>query len=215
LPRPGCYDFAMSAKVQISQCFKVSCRSLYILLLLLATASQSYSQSAKPSLPDPVKFMNKFDIVWNVARAVLDEMGYATELADKKAGRIVSKPDEFITGALTSTEIDKVAVKRDTVSGAWLKARYTVEVLLEIVSNNQTLVTVRTKMEGLNRDLDKSEKWIPLESLGVYEKRVLGKMSMKLMGNEIPYDEKKGFWEKKPQPVDSRQPKPYRTMPPE
>jgi len=119
---------------------------------MLLSAHSGFGQVQKPALPDPIKFVYKYDIVWNVARAVLDEMGYSTELEDKKAGRIVSKPYEFITGALTSTEIDKVAIKRDTVTGAWLKARYTVEILLEIIAPNQTMVTVRTKMEGLNRE---------------------------------------------------------------
>ena len=31
-------------------------------------------------------------------------------------------------------------------------------------------------MEGLNRDLDGTEKWLPLESLGIFEKRILGKL---------------------------------------
>jgi hypothetical protein len=206
----------MSSKVQISQGFKdYRSFSLFLFFSMLLSAHSGFGQVQKPALPDPIKFVYKYDIVWNVARAVLDEMGYSTELEDKKAGRIVSKPYEFITGALTSTEIDKVAIKRDTVTGAWLKARYTVEILLEIIAPNQTMVTVRTKMEGLNRDLDKSEKWLPLESLGVYEKRILGKMSMKLMGNDLQYNEKKGFWDKNPQPVDSRSPKPYKTVPPQ
>jgi hypothetical protein len=63
------------------------------------------------------------------------------------------------------------------------------------------MVTIRTKMEALNRDVDGTEKWVPLESLGTYEKRVLGKISAKLMGTEQP-SERKGFWGKSPQPVD-------------
>src|SRR5690349_963822 len=103
------------------------------------------AQTLKPALPDPVKFVNKFDIVWNVVRAVLNEMGYTIELEDRKAGRITTKPYEFITGSLTSSEVDKVAVKNDTITGNWLKARYSVEALLEIVSPTETMVTVRTK----------------------------------------------------------------------
>jgi hypothetical protein len=147
-------------------------------------------------------------------RAVLDDMGYSTELEDKRAGRITTKPYEFITGALTSSEVDKVAIKRDTVTGAWLKAHYRVEALLEIVSATETMVTIRTKMEALNRDVDGTEKWLPLESLGTYEKRILGKISMKLLGNEVQFDTKKGFWDKRTQPVDPRTPKPYPTQPP-
>ena len=195
----------MSPKVQISQYFKVSFAFLiYILLADISIALPAQGEVTKPSLPDPVKFINKYDIVWNVVHAVLVDMGYDIELEDKKGGTIKTKPYEFITGALTSSEVDKVAVKQDTVTGAWLKARYTVDGLVEIVEPNKTLVTIRTRMEGLRRDLDGSEKWVPLESLGTFEKRILGKISMKLIGNELQYDNKKGFWDKKPQPVDPR-----------
>ena len=205
----------MDANSLDPQRFRRFSRALFLLPTFVAILSTPVAaQAPKPSLPDPVKFVNKFEIVWNVVRAVLDEMGYKTELEDKRAGRITTKPYEFITGALTSSEVDKVAIKRDTVTGAWLKAQYRVEALLEIVSPTETMVTIRTKMEALNRDVDGTEKWLPLESLGTYEKRILGKISMKLMGNEVQFDTKKGFWDKSTQPVDPRTPRPYPTQPP-
>jgi hypothetical protein len=197
----------MDPKLLISQYFKVPCAILFSCFALLCLAvSPLQAQTQKSSLPDPVKFVNKFDIVWNVVRAVIDEMGYATELEDKKAGRITTKPYEFITGSLTSSEVDKVAIKRDTITGSWLKARYTVEALLEIVTPTQTMVTIRTRMEALNREMDGSEKWLPVESIGTFEKRILGKVAMKLDGNDSSLNQKKRFWDQSPQPVDSRGP---------
>ncbi len=205
----------MDAKSLISQYFNVSSRVLFSLFVLSTLAvPPSRAETQKPSLPDPVKFVNKYDIVWNVVHAVLDDMGYSVELEDKKAGRITTKPYEFITGSLTSSEIDKVAIKQDTATGSWLKARYTVEALLEIVSPTVTMVTIRTKMEALNRDLDGTEKWLPIESLGTFEKRILGKISLKLLGNELQFNNKKSFWDKSPQPVDSRRPSPLPPPPP-
>jgi hypothetical protein len=189
-------------------------RRAYLLILFFLLASPARSQQERPSLPDPVKFVNKFDIVWNVARAVLVDMTYDIELEDKTGGRLVTKPYEFITGSLTATEIDKVAVVTKPSDGNLTKARSTVEALIQIVTPRETLVTIRTKMEALNRDLNGSEKWIPLDSLGATEKRILGKMSLKLLGNESLFENKKGFWDKSPQPVDSRRPKPYPTRPP-
>ncbi len=175
-----------------------------VLLIVCSLVTPLRAQSQKPNLPDPVKYVNKFDIVWNVVKAVLDDMGFSIELEDKKAGRLVTKPYEFITGTLTSSEVDKVAIKNDSITGTWLKARYSVEALLEIVSPTETMVTIRTKMEALNRDVDGTEKWVPVESLGTYERRILGKISMKLLGNEDQTNKKKGFWEKSPQPVNER-----------
>jgi hypothetical protein len=204
----------MDQKSLISQCFKVL-RVILLCALVGLSVQPVQAQTQKPSLPDPVKFVYKFDIVWNVVRAVMDEMDYRTELEDRKAGRITTRPYEFITGSLTSSEVDKVAVKRDTITGSWLKARYSVEAQLDIVSPTETMVTIRTKMEGLNRDIDGSEKWIPLESIGTYEKRILGKISLKLLGNEMQFDNKKRFWDKSPQPVDPRVPRVNPIPPPQ
>jgi hypothetical protein len=171
-----------------------------------------FSQTEKASLPDPIKFLNKFDSVANVAHAILDDMGFSIELDDRKAGKITTRPNEFITGSLTSSEIEKYAVKNDIRNGSWLKARYSVEAIFEIVSPTETLVTIRTQIEALNRNIDGTEKWIPLESKGIFERRILGKISIKLMGNDAPLYERKGFWGQKPQPVDPRQPR-YPTPP--
>ena len=185
-----------------------------LFLLILLDASHAIPQTQKASLPDPIKYVNKSDIVWNVVRAVLTEMGFGIELEDRKGGRILTKPYEFITGSLTSSEVDKVAIKSEKLTGTWLKARYSVEGILEIVSPTETLLTIRTKMEALNRDIDGTERWIPIESLGTYERRILGKISMKLLGNDMQSDRKKGFWDKSPQPPETRKPSPIPVRPP-
>jgi hypothetical protein len=173
----------------------------------LCVAVSANAEAKRPSLPDPVKFVNKYEHVANMVRAVLEDMGFKIELEDRQGGRITTRPYEFITGALTSSEVDKVAIKRDTITGSWLKAQYSVEAILDIVSPTETMVTIRTKMEALSREVDGTEKWIPLDSLGTYERRVLGKISAKLMGSDLPAEERKGFWGKSPQPVDPRQPR--------
>jgi hypothetical protein len=179
------------------------------LLVLIGSglAVSTNAESKKASLPDPIKFVNKYDHVANMVRAVLEDMDFKIELEDRQGGRITTRPYEFITGSLTASEVDKVAIKRDTITGSWLKAQYSVEAVLEIVSPTETMVTIRTKIEALNRDVDGTEKWVPLDSLGTYERRILGKISAKLLGSDLPADEKKGFWGKSPQPVDPRQPR--------
>jgi len=135
------------------------------------------------------------------SRAVLEQLGYQIELEDPRGGRLVTRPYEFVSGALTSGEVDKVGIKNDTITGSWLRARYTAEALFEVVSPTETLVTVRTKMEALNRDVNGTEKWMPVQSLGSVEKRILGKISLKLMGTEPAFKDKKGFWDQKPTPL--------------
>jgi hypothetical protein len=196
-------------ELQINKHFKhVLIQAFWAAIFGICVCSFLYAQRQKPNLPDPVKFLKKYDMVANVVYSVLDDdMGFKIELDDRKAGRITTRPYEFITGSLTSSEVDKVAIKKDTITNNWLKARYSVEALLEIVSPTETMVTIRTKMEALNRDIDGREQWAPLESLGTYERRILGKISMKLLGDDTPAKERKGFWGQSPQPVDSRQPR--------
>jgi hypothetical protein len=202
----------MTDVFQITDVFKESAMRTMLVSIALLLAPTLSAQTPRTDLPDPVKFVAKFDIVWKVVRSVLEDMDFSIQLEDRSGGKILTKPVEFITGSLTSTEVDKVAVKRDTVTGQWMKARYSAEVLVEIVSATETMVTVRTRMEGLSRDLDSTEKWVPLDSVGVFEKRILGKISLKLLGNEPQLDGKKGFWDKSPQPVPPRSQKP--TSPP-
>jgi hypothetical protein len=113
---------------------------------------------------------------------------------------------------LTSSEVRKVAVVEDAILGNWIRAQYSVEAVMEIVDPTQTMVTIHTKIEALNRDIDGTEKWIPLDSLGVLERRLLGKISVKLMDDDAPVNRKKGFWGQRPQPVDPRQPR-FPTIP--
>lgn len=175
-----------------------------LVLCLFCLSFPSHAQSQRPNLPDPIKFVNSYEAVANVVYAVFSDMDYQIELDDRKGGRITTRPYEFITGSLTSSEVDKVAIKKDILTGNWLKARYAVEALLEIVSPTETLVTIAAQIEALNRDLDGTEKWVSLESLGTVERRVLGKISIKLLGSDAPVTKRKGFWGQRPQPVDPR-----------
>lgn len=175
-----------------------------VFLPVVFLVSASVAQTQKPNLPDPVKFMNKFDMVANAVRAALKEK-YDIELEDRKAGKIITRPYEFISGSLTAGEVNKVAVNKNASTGSWIKARYSVEAILEIVEPNETLVTIRTNIEVLNRDVDGTEKWLPLDSRGIYERRILGEISSILMGKgKGNLEDNEGFWGQRPQPVDPR-----------
>lgn len=176
--------------------------SAAVIVLLFCCVCTLPAQTQKPNLPDPVKFTNKFDMAMNAVRAVLKE-DYDIELEDRKAGRITTRPYEFITGSLTASEVEKVAIIKNVAAGHWIKARYSVEAILEIVTPTETLVTINTNMEALNRNVDGTEKWYSIESLGTYERRILGKISAILMGKTMGR-KKEGFWGQRPQPVDPR-----------
>jgi hypothetical protein len=192
------------------QCIEKISRRFFLLiavpLFLLCIAAPLGAQQQKPELPDPIKFMNTYDQVLNMTRAVMEEMGFDIELDDRRGGRIITRPHEFITGSLTASELEKIAVRRDTL-GEWVRARYRAEAVIEIVSPKETMVTINTDIEGLNRDMDGTERWVRLDSLGAVERRVLGRISVRLFGTDATSEPRRGFWGQKPQPVDPRQPK--------
>jgi hypothetical protein len=200
----------MILRTCVHKCFEKITRRFFpriaTALFLLCVAAPLWAQQQKPDLPDPIKFMNTFDQVLNMTRAVMEEMGFDIELDDRRGGRIVTRPYEFITGSLTASELEKIAVRRDTL-GDWVRARYRTEAVIEIVSPKETLVTINTDIEGLNRDMDGTERWIRLDSLGAVERRVLGRISVRLFGVDATSEPRRGFWGQKPQPVDPRQPR--------
>ena len=174
---------------------------------MLCLAASFGAQQQKPDLPDPIKFVNTYDQAANMTRAVMEDLGFSIERDDRNGGKITTRWHEFITGSLTVSEIEKIAVLKDTM-GNWIKARYKVEAVIEIVSPKETMVTINADIEGLRRDMDGTEKWIPLDSLGAVERRILGRISVKLLGTDAPAESRKGFWGKKPQPVNPRQSSP-------
>ena len=176
-----------------------------LMFLFCLAGPLNAQQQQKPDLPDPIKFMNTYDQVMNMTRAVMEDMGFSIERDDRKGGRITTRPYEFITGSLTLSEMEKFAVCKDT-QGNWIKGRYKTEAVIEIVSPKETMVTINADIEGLRRDMDGTEKWVRMDSLGAMERRVLGRISIKLLGTDAPTESRKGFWGQKPQPVNPRQP---------
>ncbi len=174
---------------------------LFLAIFSCVLVAYNFSaQSNKPStLPGPIKFLNKFETVWNAARQVLEDMGFKIELEDRANGKITTKPYEFITGSMTVDELDKVS-SYDGLATAWLKGRYTIEVVLEILQPNETSAVVHAKIEGLKQDLAGTKTWVERRSTGVVERRILGKLSMKLLSPN-KQDTKKGFWDQPPQPI--------------
>jgi hypothetical protein len=208
LVRGRCYDLAVSLELSgIQHVRRIARAAVLVLLIGFTAAIPLNAQAQKPNLPNPIKFINKFDVVANAVREVFENMDYKIEIEDRKAGRIATRPYEFIAGSLTRSEVQKVAAMNDAITGSLLKARYSVEAILEIVSPAETLVTIHTNMETLSREMDGTEKWVRLDSLGTYERRILGKISAMLMRKKPAEEERKGFWGKKPQPIDPRQPR--------
>lgn len=150
----------------------------------------------------------RLENIWTLSHKVLDEMDLKVEMEDRTAGFIRTKPHEFVSGTLAAEELAKVAVLPDPRDGVWVKGRFSLMVETEVVRGAETLVTISTKVEALKREFSGQERWIELKSLGTLERRFLGRLNLKLFGNELESPGKEGFWDKKPQPVPEPKNKP-------
>src|SRR5262249_10923481 len=126
---------------------------------------------------------------------------FKIDSVDRGNGRIVTKPYEFITGSLSGSELAKLSTAPEGYKDAiWIRGRYKVEVVREIVQGNETMVTVRVYPQGLRRDVSGKEEWMDWQSDGTIERRLLGRLSVKLLSPTKP-NEKKGFWDQPAQTI--------------
>ncbi|MBI1745648.1 MAG: hypothetical protein HYR55_03570 [Acidobacteria bacterium] len=174
--------------------------AVVLISLVLSPAVALRSQSKPSTPPGPVKYISRFNVVWNTITTVLTEMGLKIESVDRGSGHIATKPYEFITGSLSASELGKLAAPPEVYNNVgWIKGRYVVEVIAEIVQGNESMVTVRVSPQGLKRDLSGKDEWVDWRSNGSIERRLLGRLSVKLL-SPVKADDKKGFWD---QPVQS------------
>jgi len=174
---------------------------LWLLTLLGSLVAPLAAQNKPSTPPDPIKYIGRFDSIWNTELSVLNEMGLKIETVDRGNGRIISKPYEFITGSLSGSELAKIAHLPEVHANAvWVRGRYTVEVVTEIIQGNENKVTVLVSPQGLKRDLAGKEDWVDWASNGSIERRILGRLSVKLHSPNKG-DDKKGFWDQPAQSI--------------
>lgn len=173
-------------------------------LCLPCPVLSTQAQTATGSIPDPLRFYNKYETVWEVARRTLVEsFKFDIETEDRSGGKIRTRFLEFSSGGLTATDLVKFGNAPQLTDASWVKARYSVDVMLERLNGKEILLTVSANVEGQQRDFQSNETWIPCPSNGTLERRIYAKAGTALLGNDFALPDKKSFWEKGPQPVPS------------
>jgi hypothetical protein len=170
------------------------------------------AQTAPTSIPDPLRFYSKYELVWEAIKRTLVEMQFEIEIEDKNSGSMRTRTVDFSTGTLAPGDLSKFSIPPTLSDGNWVKARYLAEVLVERVSNKEVLFTASAVVQGAKRDFQGNETWITCPTNGTLERRIYSKVGAKLMGSNFSMPEqKKSFWEKGPQPVPS--PKTQQSLP--
>jgi hypothetical protein len=172
-----------------------------ILLFALAAPREVLAQGGSSQIPDPLRFYNKYDTVWDVVRKTLVDMQFDVALEDRNAGILRTRSLDFSSGGLTSSDLVKFCNPPALTDSTWVKARYSVEAILERPSSKEVLFTAQVTVEGAKRDFGGTESWVSCPSIGILERRIYSKVGSRLLGNDFVVPDKKGFWEQKPKPV--------------
>jgi hypothetical protein len=174
---------------------------IFALLVALTATGKTWAQGGSRQIPDPLRFYNKYDIVWDVVRRTLVEMQFDVALEDRNAGILRTQSLDFSSGSLTAADIVKFCNPPSLTDGTWVKARYTVEAILERPSSKEVLFTANVTVEGSKRDFSGTESMVTCPSNGTLERRIYSKVGAKLIGKGFAVPENKGFWDQKPKPV--------------
>jgi hypothetical protein len=173
----------------------------FILLFAFAAPRETLAQGGSNQIPDPLRFYNKYETVWDVVRKTLLDMQFEIAVEDRSAGVLRTRSLDFSSGGLTSSDLVKFCNPPTLTDSTWVKARYTVEAILERPSSKEVLFSAQVTVEGAKRDFGGAESWVTCPSIGILERRIYSKVGSRLLGNDFVLPDKKGFWEQKPKPV--------------
>lgn len=165
---------------------------LIFLILALSAAPDRF-------IPPPLRVYIPFDAGWQGMHAALETREVTVAREDRGKGYIVTNFKEYASGPLTESHIAKVGEKPKLMDGTWLRVEYQYEILIELVTERETLVTVNANIRAHKRSFIGVKEWVEIESNGRLEENLLTQFGTELFGQSFRLDEpKKGFWERDP-----------------
>jgi hypothetical protein len=152
---------------------------------------------AQSALPGPLRLHVPFEAAWNGMGQIFKEGGFTVSEEDRGRGLLRTTFVEFSSGPLTDGHIAKLGERPELADAYWTSVQYQYEVLIEMISEKETLVTVYTNIRAKKRDFFGKESWVSIESNGERERELLHVFGRLLFGEKFQLDEpKKGFWER-------------------
>ncbi len=183
---------------------------LLILFLLFAPAVQDWAPARAQLVPPPLRIYIPFAAAWDGMVETLEKNEFELLRQDRGQGFILSSFRESSSGLLTESDISKIAEKPKLIDGDWVSVRYQYEIRVELISDRETVVTVDSNIQALQREYLGKETWIEIQSIGKLEETLLTQFGQHLFGETFSLQEpKKGFWERDP----AYAPDPYERIP--
>jgi hypothetical protein len=179
------------------------------LLFVLPTEGDLLAQN-KLILP-PLRLNLPFEAAWNGILLTLQENEFELLTENRGKGSILSSFREYSSGPLTASHIDKIGETPKLVDGEWVSVKYQYEILVELIAERETVLTVYANIEALKREFLGTEEWITIETFGKLEAQLLTQFGKTLFGQAFDLPEpKKGYRDRDPVYV----PNPVERIPP-
>lgn len=151
------------------------------------------------TIPPPLRVFIPFEAAWGMMQEVLQERELPIALENRGQGFIVSEYREFISGPLTDSHIRKIGEYQRLPDGSYLRVQYQYEILIELISERDTIVTANANVMALTRSFLGEQKWVEVQSNGSLEEGLLTEFGKKLFGEAFRLDQpRRGFWQRDP-----------------
>jgi len=168
------------------------------LLLLLLLPHRALLAQEK-LIPPPLRMDIPFEAAWNGILLTLMDHEFEILRQDRGQGSILTSFREYSSGPLTESHINKIGETPKLVDGEWVRVQYRYEVLVELISERETVLTVYSNIEALKREFLGTEDWVKIETTGKLETELLTQFGKSLFGEtfSLPAPQK-GYWDKDP-----------------
>ena len=140
-----------------------------------------------------------FEAAWSGMLLTLMESEFETLIQDRGQGSILSSFREYSSGPLTESHINKIGETPKLVDGEWVRVQYQYEVVVELITERETVLTVYTNIEALKREFLGTEDWITIQTTGKLEADLLTQFGKSLFGETFNLPKpKEGYRDKDP-----------------
>lgn len=159
---------------------------LFILTFLILNLSiESRPQNPQSFIPPPVRITVPFDQAWKQIATTLYDVDLEIASQNRGQGTMLSTFREYSSGPLVDSHIAKIGKKPKLIDAQWLRVRYRYQILMELIHEKETLITVSTEIFALKREFLGKESWIPIVTNGKLEEEILTRFGRQLFGQKF------------------------------
>ena len=156
-------------------------------------------QGGKRYVPPPLRIYVPFNVGWDGMIETLETGGYQISRQDRGQGFLLTDFRDYISGPLTENHIGKIGERPKLIDGEWVSARYQYEILVELIEEKETVITVNANIEALQHHFLGEKKRVTIPTNGNLEEKLLIEFGQSLFGLSFSLQEPKaGYWEREP-----------------